>query len=103
MRCLHERPAARWTNAKLAREAAMSRSAFCERFSREVGVVPMTSLLVWRMALAKRLLQQQDTPMASIAERIGYSSVSAFGVAFTRHVGMSPGRYVKEGNMSVAG
>jgi AraC-like DNA-binding protein len=29
--------------------------------------------------------------MAEIAERVGYRSVSAFGVAFTRHVGLPPG------------
>ncbi|WP_025424224.1 AraC family transcriptional regulator [Sodalis praecaptivus] len=98
LRRLHDRPAARWTIALLAREAAMSRSAFCERFSREVGVAPMTYLLVWRMALAKRLLNQQETSMAEIAERVGYSSVSAFGVAFTRHTGISPGRYITEGD-----
>jgi AraC-like DNA-binding protein/mannose-6-phosphate isomerase-like protein (cupin superfamily) len=97
LRRMHERPAAPWNIAQLAREAAMSRSAFFERFSRAVGIAPMEYLLAWRMAIAKQLLRQRESRIAEIAERVGYSSVSAFGVAFTRYVGMPPGRYAKAG------
>jgi AraC-like DNA-binding protein len=38
----------------------------------------------------------RPTAIAEIAERVGYSSVSAFGVAFTRLVGISPGRYAND-------
>ncbi len=95
LRSMHEHPADSWTVAQLAREATLSRSAFFERFSRAVGVAPMEYLLTWRMALAKQMLRQHESPMAEIAERVGYSSVSTFGVAFTRHVGIPPGRYSK--------
>ena len=95
LRRLHERPAQPWTVLQLAREAGMSRSAFFERFNRAVGIPPMEYLLVWRMALAKQMLRRRDAAIAEIAERVGYSSVSTFGVAFTRHVGMPPGRYAK--------
>ncbi|GAB3411715.1 AraC family transcriptional regulator [Massilia agilis] len=93
LRSMHERPAARWNIAQLARAAAMSRSAFFERFSQAVGVAPMAYLLAWRMALARQLLRRRELKIADIAERVGYGSVSAFGVAFTRHVGMPPRRY----------
>jgi AraC-like DNA-binding protein len=95
LRLMHQRPAEPWTVAQLAREAAMSRSAFFDRFSAAVGMAPMEYLLSWRMALAKRLLRQNETSISDIAERVGYSSVSTFGVAFTRHVGMPPGRYAR--------
>lgn len=96
IRCMHERPTHAWTVAQLAKEAALSRSAFFERFSRAVGMPPMEYLLAWRMALAKRLLQAQDLAIAEVAERVGYSSASTFSVAFTRHVGLPPTRYAKE-------
>ncbi len=95
LRCLHERPADAWSVAELAAEAGMSRSAFFERFSRTVGMAPMEYLLTWRMALAKQMLRQRELPMAEIADRVGYSSVGTFGVAFTRHVGMPPGQYAR--------
>ncbi|MFG6488089.1 AraC family transcriptional regulator [Roseateles sp. BYS78W] len=95
LRGVHEQPARAWTMASLAREAALSRSAFFERFTRAVGVAPMTYLLTWRMALAQRLLRGQGLPVADVAERVGYSSASTFSVAFTRHVGQPPARYAR--------
>lgn len=96
IRQMHESPAKAWTVAQLAREAALSRSAFFERFSRAVGVAPMEYLLGWRMALAKDLLQRKEVTVAEVAEQVGYSSASTFSVAFTRHVGLPPTRYTRE-------
>lgn len=96
IRRMHESPTRSWTVAQLAKEAALSRSTFFERFSRAVGVAPMEYLLAWRMALAKNMLRQQEGGIAEVAQRVGYSSASTFSVAFTRHVGLPPTRYVRE-------
>ena len=96
IRCMHELPTHPWTVAHLAKQAALSRSAFFERFNRAVGVTPMEYLLAWRMALAKKLLRNQGVPVADVAERVGYSSASTFSVAFSRYVGMPPARYARE-------
>ncbi|CAD5278231.1 AraC family transcriptional regulator [Bosea sp. 62] len=95
IRSIHAEPARAWTMARLAREAALSRSAFFERFARNVGVPPMEYLLGWRMALAKDLLRSRDIDLAEIAERVGYGSASTFSTAFSRHVGQPPGRYAR--------
>jgi AraC-like DNA-binding protein len=95
IRRMHEQPAHAWTVAQLAKEAALSRSAFFERFSRAVGQAPMEYLLAWRMALAKHLLRQDGAAVADVAERVGYSSASTFSVAFARHVGVPPARYAR--------
>ncbi|MEN2472513.1 AraC family transcriptional regulator [Burkholderia sp. GS2Y] len=96
IRRMHERPAHPWTIVELAKEAALSRSTFFERFSRAVGVAPMEYLLTWRMALAKDLLRRNEGRIAEIAGRVGYSSASTFSVAFTRHVGRPPARYARD-------
>ncbi|MGY3588812.1 AraC-like DNA-binding protein [Bradyrhizobium sp. USDA 4341] len=96
IRRMHESPTRAWTVAQLAKEAALSRSAFFDRFSRAVGVAPMEYLLAWRMAMAKNMLRQNESGIAEIAERVGYGSASAFSVAFTRHVGLSPTQYARE-------
>jgi len=96
IRRMHEAPTHPWTVAELAKEAALSRTTFFERFSFAVGVTPMEYLLAWRMALAKDLLKRRQTGIAEVAERVGYSSASTFNVAFTRHVGVSPGRYARQ-------
>ncbi len=96
LRRMHEQTARPWTVAQLAGEAALSRSAFFERFSRTVGVAPMAYLLRWRMAQAKQLLRQHGS-VTEVAQRVGYGSASAFSVAFTRQVGMSPSHYISLG------
>jgi transcriptional regulator GlxA family with amidase domain len=96
IRRMHESPASAWTVAQLAKDAALSRSAFFDRFSRAVGVAPMEYLLAWRMAMAKNMLRQNESGIAEIAERVGYGSASAFSVAFTRHVGRPPTQYARE-------
>ncbi|CUI05666.1 AraC family transcriptional regulator [Massilia antarctica] len=95
LRRIHENMKHPWTVAQLAKEAALSRSAFFERFSRALGMAPMAYLLAWRMALAKDLLRRQEGGVADVAERVGYASASAFSVAFTRHVGLPPARYAR--------
>ncbi|KAF1046910.1 MAG: RCS-specific HTH-type transcriptional activator RclR [Herbaspirillum frisingense] len=95
IRRMHESPAEAWSVVRLAKEAALSRSAFFDRFRREVGVAPMEYLLSWRMALAKKLLLRA-TAVAEVAQQVGYSSASTFSVAFGRHVGVPPSRFVQE-------
>jgi len=95
IRAMHEQPARAWSVTDLAKQAALSRSAFFERFNRIVGIAPMAYLLAWRMALAKHLLRKQETSVTAIAERVGYRSASTFSVAFARHVGMPPTRYAR--------
>ena len=95
IRRMHGDPARSWTVEALARESALSRSAFFNRFTRAVGVPPMEYLVAWRMALAKDLLRRSDHALAEIAERVGYGSASAFSTAFSRHVGQPPARYAR--------
>jgi len=95
IRRIHASPASAWTMAELAAKASLSRSAFFERFVRTVGIPPMEYLAAWRMALAKDLLRREDLALDRIAERVGYSSASAFSTAFRRHVGQPPGRFAR--------
>lgn len=96
IRRMHENPGKPWTVVQLAKEAALSRSTFFERFKQTLGMAPMAYLLTWRMALAKNMLRRREDSIAEIAQRVGYSSVSAFSVAFTRYTGLTPGCYSRE-------
>jgi AraC-like DNA-binding protein len=102
MRQMHRQLDRSWTVARLARTAALSRSAFFERFTRTVGLAPMEYLLGWRMAVAKDLLRREDMRLAKVAERVGYGSESTFSTAFSRYVGRSPGRYARQAAGSAA-
>ena len=95
IRQMHGDPSRSWTVEQLAKKAALSRSAFFDRFTRAVGLPPMEYLLAWRMALAKDLLRHEDIAIDEVAERVGYGSASTFSTAFSRHVGQPPGRYAR--------
>ena len=96
IRQMHGDPTRSWTVAELAKTAALSRSAFFDRFVRAVGMPPMEYLLAWRMAIAKDLLRHDhEVSLEEVAERVGYSSASTFSTAFSRHVGQPPGRYAR--------
>jgi AraC-like DNA-binding protein len=93
IRQMHGHVARSWTVTQLAQTAALSRSAFFERFTRTLGLPPMEYLLAWRMALAKDLLRRHEVALAEVAERVGYGSASTFSTAFSRYVGQPPSRY----------
>lgn len=97
LRLIHADPARHWTVEALAAEAALSRSAFFERFNRAVGLAPMAYLLSWRMALAKSFLRRGEGDLSDIAIRIGYTSASTFSTAFSRFTGVPPSRYAEAG------
>jgi AraC-like DNA-binding protein len=95
IRQMHGQVARSWTVTQLAQTAALSRSAFFERFTRTVGLPPMEYLLAWRMALAKALLRRHELTLTEVAERVGYGSASSFSTAFSRYVGQPPSRYAR--------
>jgi AraC-like DNA-binding protein len=95
MRQMHAQLARAWTVAQLAKTAALSRSAFYDRFTRTVGLPPMEYLLAWRMTVAKDLLRREELGVTEVAERVGYGSASTFSTAFSRHVGQAPSRYAR--------
>jgi AraC-like DNA-binding protein len=96
IREMHRDPARAWTVEQLAKVAALSRSAYFQRFTRAVGLPPMEYLVAWRMAFAKDMLDRQDVGMEQVAERVGYSSASTFSAAFARYVGRPPSGYARE-------
>ncbi|MBN9420370.1 MAG: AraC family transcriptional regulator [Candidatus Eremiobacteraeota bacterium] len=87
---LHHTPAHPWTLAELADRCGLSRSSFCQHFTRTVGTPPKEYLISWRLALAKDLSQKGQKTLEEVAETVGYQSASALSTAFRRHYGHSP-------------
>ena len=92
---IHAEPAGALSIAALARDAGMSRSAFFDRFRSALGSAPMEYATAWRMAVARDLLLRGGLTNGEIAHRVGYGSASAFGMAFVRHEGVSPGVFAE--------
>jgi AraC-like DNA-binding protein len=93
LRLMHGDPGRAWHLDELAKACAMSRTSFAFHFRAAAGVAPLTYLTEWRMRLAERALQEENTPVAVIGRSLGYTSESAFSNAFKRVMGKSPNAY----------
>ena len=90
---IHHDLAAPWSAESLAREVALSRSAFVDRFTSLVGLPPIRYLTLWRMQAAKQGLRDTNKTIAQLAHSIGYESGEAFSRAFKREFGLPPARW----------
>ncbi len=90
LNALHERPGHEWTLSELAREAGSSRTVLAERFQHRIGTSPMQYLTQWRMVMAANLLRRGNTPLARVAEEVGYQNDTSFSRAFRREYGQPP-------------
>jgi AraC-like DNA-binding protein len=88
---IHRDPTRAWTVASLARELAMSRSAFAARFTQLVDEPAMQYVTRWRMQLAQHAFRTEGATVAQLASRLGYQSEAAFARAFKRVTGVPPG------------
>lgn len=90
---MHGSPERDWTVPELARIAALSRSAFVNRFKKCLGRPPLTYLREHRMRLAAWKLQHTRQPVWQIAEQLGYGSDVALTQAFKRAYGCTPSQH----------
>lgn len=84
-------PDAAWSVASLAKAVGCSRATFARRFAKVVGASPLAILTAHRLQGAARRLVQSGDGLAAIAGAVGYATEFAFGRAFKRHIGVSPG------------
>ncbi len=93
LRLMHGRLAEPWTVGRLAREVAMSRSAFAARFASLVGEPPLQYLGRWRMTRAAQMLREGNATIDEVASQVGYGNAAAFTRAFTRVEAKGPASY----------
>jgi AraC-like DNA-binding protein len=96
LRAIHSEPEKPWRLGELADIAGMSRSGFAALFKTRVGQAPVEYATRWRMQVAGSRLRNGLDSIATVAASLGYLSDAAFGVAFRRIHGKSPGQYRRE-------
>ncbi|MFG1928425.1 AraC family transcriptional regulator [Cryptosporangium sp. NPDC048952] len=84
-----------WTAQELSDRAGLPRREFSRRFAEVTGRPLRAYLTESRLALGAHLLHESDLTLAAIARRVGYSTEFAFGAAFRREYGVSPGNFRK--------
>ena len=79
----------------LAHRFCLSKTKLKECFKHVYGVGPYSYLKNCRMKLAKDLLENSEFNILEIANRVGYTSPSKFGVAFKNTYEVNPLKYRK--------
>jgi len=97
---IHRNSSASWSAEALAKEVALSRSAFVDRFTMLVGMPPIRYLTLWRLQTAKLNLRKMRTSIAQLAHSVGYESEEAFSRAFKREFGLPPSRWRDQQSMA---
>ncbi|GGU33143.1 cupin [Nocardioides albus] len=87
---VHRRLTERWTVARMAAEAGVSRALFARRFREVVGRPPLTYVTEQRLEEASDLLVSTELGVAQIAKTVGYADSFGFSAAFKRVRGSSP-------------
>ena len=93
---IHLHPESHWSVNKMAQQVALSPSRFAARFTAIMGIAPMAYVQQWRIYLAIKQLTDTRDSLEQIASQTGYENIAAFGRAFKRHTGVSPGKWRKE-------
>lgn len=86
---IHAEPQRDWSLASLAAEAGLSRTAFAMGFSHQVGLPAGAYLAWWRVALARRLLEQGQS-LKDTAQQVGYGSAAALARQIRSQLGQGP-------------
>src|SRR5689334_2940484 len=76
--------------AALASDAGLSRFHFCRAFKESTGLSPHAWLRQQRLEQAMNMLRDTDAPIATVAEKLGYASQTAFTAAFKKLTGETP-------------
>ena len=79
----------------LSRRACLSATTFKGGFRRLYGMPVHTWLQQRRMERAAELLHTSGLSLETVAQAVGYSSVSQFAATFRRYYGVTPGKYRK--------
>jgi transcriptional regulator GlxA family with amidase domain len=81
------------TAMSLAARVAMSPRTFARRFRAETGTTPHLWLTHQRVLLARRMLEEGDDPVETVAARCGFGTAAMLRHHFGRVVGVSPAAY----------
>jgi transcriptional regulator GlxA family with amidase domain len=81
------------TVESLAQRVAMSPRTFARRFRAETGTSPHLWITHQRVLLARRMLEEGDDPIDTVAERCGFGTGAMLRHHFARIVGVSPASY----------
>ncbi len=87
----------------LAHGVGFSAGHLSREFRAAYGESPYSYLMTRRIERAMTLLRRGDLSVTDVCFAVGYGSLGTFTTRFTELVGVSPGRYKREGSPPLTG
>ena len=78
---------------QLADVVAVSRRTFSRTFAKEAHMTPSAFVEQVRVDFSRKLLEQTDLPLKTVAFRCGFRNANQMRVVFTRRLGTTPRAY----------
>ncbi len=97
---IYEEPQLPWQAAASAQEMGISTSYFQHIYKKDLGISFNADVILARISLAERLLQNTHLSVSEIAEKCGYTDVSYFMKLFKKKNGMTALEYKKNSGTS---
>lgn len=97
------RQAVAFINERLGKDISLSEIAasvnlspfhFARVFKQNMGIAPHQFVIQQRMEKAKTLLTRSNTPIAEVAQELGFADQSHFTSQFRRRCGMTPQQFI---------
>lgn len=102
-RLIREQACRRLRVAQVADALGLSRRVLEQRFRAALHRNPKEEIVRVQMERAKTLLSGTDMPVASVANKSGFTSLVYFSRAFRQQIGLTPRAYRKQHRMSDGG
>lgn len=84
------------SNRELAEIACMQENYFIRYFKKQTGMTPHKFIIKVKLDVAIGLLENTDTSIGKVMEKIGFYDMSHFSKTFKQFHGMPPADYVKK-------
>ena len=83
------------TSENIAEELFYTQSYFCRLFKKQFGISFLEYLSMYRVSLAKAMLENPSLKVSAVAEAVGFLDSAYFSRCFKRLVGVCPSEYKK--------
>lgn len=88
------------TSRQAAEACFLNHSYFCRKFKENFGVSFSAYLTIYRISVARTMLEEDAEGIAKISELCGFDTPAYFSRCFKNYVGFSPSAYQKGQNSS---
>lgn len=97
-RNIHKFPSKKWTVDSICRKANLSRSYFQLLYREAFGITCINDVIESKVDLARKLLDNSNDTVSSIASQCGYDNDVHFMRQFKKLTGITPSEYRKSSN-----